>query len=626
MSIRWKFLIVVLVFSIVPLLAVITLSQMGTLRLGATISELMDNILTQSAGAELTQTTAASARMLSVKLNDIETALAQLPDQFPATAAAAGTGPASFTVPDRALPGRAAAFILPGSVRMETKIFRDGSPQDGRPAVAPGPTWGKPYIRAGSSEMAVRLSLPLGDDARHPPRWVSADIALSKLLAACMLNSRWSIRMHSFLVAVNAHPASGKPVVAVFAVRDTLANRGQWRPVAMAETAALPGPQRLHQIEERMIRGETGFTRLPWEGQKALWAYAPASPRLMVLNITPGMVVDVARDVLAFARWQWIDTVVASLFVILVLVAIALWRSKAMTAWFQDMAQAVERLGRGDFASRMPLGEGDEREQVARAFNEMVPQLEDRMRIRKALDVAQEIQQTLLPSSELAIPGFAVAAQSVFSDETGGDYFDFFPCGESACARYGFVVGDVTGHGIGAALLMATARAFVRAEAQTPDDLARRVSRVNRLLTADTRHSGNFMSLFFLEIDVVTRQVCWVRAGHDPALLFDPADETFEELGGPGLVLGVDDAFAYRQQAKSVDQPGMILLLFTDGIWEAHDGEENFFGKERLKALVKHHAAAFAEEIRDRILAAVEQFRGDLPMEDDMTLIVIKAL
>jgi len=626
MSIRWKFLIVVLVFSIVPLLAVITLSQMGTLRLGATISELMDNILTQSARAELTQTTAASARMLKVKLDDIESALAQLPDRLPAPAASSEPGPASIAVPQGALSGRAAAYILPGSVRMETSAFPMGSQPDGRPAATPDPVWGKPFIRAGSCAMAVRLSLPLGDDVGHPPRWVTADIALSKLLAACMLNSRWSIRMHSFLVAVNAHPGSGKPAVAVFAVRDTLANRGQWRPVAMSETAALPGPQRLHQIEERMMRGETGFSRLPWEGQKALWAYAPVSPRLVVLNITPGMVVDVARDVLAFARWQWIDTVVASLFVILVLVAIALWRSKAMTAWFQDMAQAVERLGRGDFASRMPLGEGDERGQVARAFNEMVPQLEDRMRIRKALDVAQEIQQTLLPSGEPEIPGYAVAARSVYSDETGGDYFDFFLCGESECARYGFVVGDVTGHGIGAALLMATARAFVRAEAWEPEDLAWRVSRVNRLLTADTQHSGNFMSLFFLEIDVVARQVCWVRAGHDPALLFDPVGETFEELGGPGLVLGVDEAFVYRQQSKAVTRAGMILLLFTDGIWEAHDGEGNFFGKERLKALVKEHAADSAAQIRDRILAAVEQFRGDLPIEDDMTLIVIKAL
>jgi sigma-B regulation protein RsbU (phosphoserine phosphatase) len=219
-----------------------------------------------------------------------------------------------------------------------------------------------------------------------------------------------------------------------------------------------------------------------------------------------------------------------------------------------------------------------------------------------------------------------VAARSVYSDETGGDYFDYFPCGESECARFGFVVGDVTGHGIGAALLMATARAFVRAEAEKPEDLARRISRVNRLLTADTRHSGNFMSLFFLEIDVLSQKVCWVRAGHDPALLYDPVGERFEELSGPGLVLGVDDAFAYRQQEKSVDQSGMILLLFTDGIWEAHDGEGHFFGKERLEAMVKDHAAASAEEIRDRILAAVEQFRGNLPMEDDMTLIVIKAL
>jgi sigma-B regulation protein RsbU (phosphoserine phosphatase) len=626
MSIRWKFLIVVLVFSIVPLLAVITLSQIGTLRLGATISELMDNILTQSAGAELTQTTAASARMLGLKIDGIQTALARVPQLLPDRPPSSETSAALVAVPDDVYQDSMPPFILPGSLRIEEKTFPEGSTQEGAQRNAAPLIWGKPFVLPGSFDMAVSLAVAVAGGQPGHSRRVTADIALSQLLAACMLNSRWSLRMHSFLVAVDTPSPGDKPQLTVFAVRDTLENRGRWRPVDMSETAMLPGPERLRQIEERMVRGDTAFMEIPWKGQKALWAFAPASPRLVVLNVTPGMVVDVARDVLAFARWQWIDTVVASLFVILVLVAIGVWRSKAMTAWFQDMVQAVERLGHGDFASRMPLGSGDEREQVARAFNEMVPQLEDRMRIRKALDVAQEIQQTLLPSGELDIPGFAVAARSVYSDETGGDYFDFFPCGESECARYGFVVGDVTGHGIGAALLMATARAFVRAEAQKPEDLDGRISRVNRLLTADTRHSGNFMSLFFLEIDVLARRICWVRAGHDPALLFDPATGTFEELGGPGLVLGVDDAFVYRQQEKPVAQTGMILLLFTDGIWEAHDGAGNYFGKERLKAMVKDHAAASAEEIRDRILAAVKQFRGDLLMEDDMTLIVIKVL
>ena len=248
------------------------------------------------------------------------------------------------------------------------------------------------------------------------------------------------------------------------------------------------------------------------------------------------------------------------------------------------------------------------------------------MRIRKALDVAQEIQQTLLPSSDPEIPGFAVAARSVYSDETGGDYFDFFPCGDSECGRFGCVVGDVTGHGIGAALLMASARAFVRAEADKPGKLAQRVERINRLLTADTRHSGNFMSLFFLELETGSRRARWVRAGHDPALLFDPVAGAFEELGGPGLVLGVDETYVYHEQEIVIDHAGTLLLLFTDGIWETHDRAGRMFGKARLKSVLKDHATDSAEAIRDHVLAAVTQYRGDLPMEDDMSLIVIKRL
>ena len=166
-----------------------------------------------------------------------------------------------------------------------------------------------------------------------------------------MLNSRWSLRMHSFLVAVNASSGADAPKLTVFAVRDTLENRGRWRPVDMSETALLPGPERLHQIEKRMVRRETGFLEIPWKGQKALWTFAPVPPRLMILNITPGMVVDVARDVLAFARWQWIDTVVASLFVVLLLVGIGVWRSKAMTArfcCFSPTAYGKPMIGRGN--------------------------------------------------------------------------------------------------------------------------------------------------------------------------------------------------------------------------------------------------------------------------------------
>jgi sigma-B regulation protein RsbU (phosphoserine phosphatase) len=622
MSIRWKFLFVVLVFSVVPLLAVITLSQWGTVRLGETISELMDNILTQSAGAELTQTTAASARILEIHLARIEANLSRAPERASSSSsrAAYAESPLRRNPPLGTNPGPPegedlAEFVIPGSLRLESAAAGQDDRHFG---------WGRPQARPGSRDIVVRLAAPLASAGHGPQRAAHVDVALSYLLEASVLNSRWSIRMQSYLVAREAADASANGLT-VLAARDSLEDRGRWRPGRDGETLLAGDSADLPQVRERLARGDTGFIETARLNPKAVWAFAPVGRQWAIVNITPGLVVDVASDVLAFARWQWIDTAAASLVVLLVLVAIAFWRSKAMTAPFQQMVQAVEALGRGDFAARMALGTGDERDQVARAFNDMIPQLEDRLKIRKALDVAQEIQQTLLPPNDMEIPGFAVSARSVYSDETGGDYFDFFPCGSDECARYGFVVGDVTGHGVGAALLMATARAFVRAQMELPGEPAARIGRVNQLLTADTRQSGNFMSLFYLEIDLGPRSLRWVRAGHDPALLYDPARGVFEALDGPGLVLGVDKDFSYAQFERPAVDPGTVLLLGTDGIWEAHDPAGAPFGKERFQDVVRAHAGRSAREIRDAVLTAVRDFRGALPMEDDMTLIVIKA-
>ncbi|MFZ7127146.1 MAG: PP2C family protein-serine/threonine phosphatase [Desulfobacterales bacterium] len=630
MSIRWKFLMVLLVFSIVPLLGVIALSQVGIIRLGETISELMSNILTQSAGAELAQTAVGSSRMLDLHLERIEHDLVRSAEHFrdgsPEQVEFAArqdnfAGSGGFPEKDASILSN--RFILPGTLRVEkSAIDTDSVPDSSRPRVR----WGRPTRQTGSGTVKMSASIPVGGSGLGAEDRVTVDIALSDLLESAMLESLWSIRMHSFLVAIENAPDGDEPRASILAARDSADHPNRWRPADGVETFGSLSPAQVSRLLEQLVRRESGFFGWDWNGKPAVWAYAPVGRRLALVNVSPGMVVDVARDVLAFAKWQWVDTVAASLAVLLVLVAVAFWRSKAMTASFQQMVEAVERLGRGDFGSRMHLQTGDEREQVAAAFNAMVPHLEDRMQIRKALEVAQEIQQALLPAVDPEIPGYSVSAKSLYSDETGGDYFDYFPCGDSSCSTDGFVVGDVTGHGVGAALLMATARAFVRAEMQRPGDLAERIRRVNRLLTMDTRHTGNFMSLFFLEIDRAARRFRWVRAGHDPAILFDPSRGIFEELGGPGMVLGVDDGFVYEQRERTIESPGTVLLLGTDGIWEAHDGSGALFGKNRLKEIIRENAGRPAQGIRDAVLDAVRKFREGKPVEDDMTLIVIKSL
>ena len=256
----------------------------------------------------------------------------------------------------------------------------------------------------------------------------------------------------------------------------------------------------------------------------------------------------------------------------------------------------------------------------------MVPQLEDRMQMRESLEVAKEIQQSLLPQEIPNLRGFDIAAEIVYCDETGGDYFDFFPCEDEHCSRFGIVVGDVTGHGVGAALLMASARALIRGLATRPHTLAESITQVNRLLSADVRDSGRFMSLFFLMLDEGSRTISWVRAGHDPAIFYNPAKDVVEELVGPGMVLGVEQDYCYQQADKTIETGGAVVFLGTDGIWETHNSKGELFGKKRLHNIIRDNAHASAAAILGTVLDAVSEFRGNLPQEDDITIVVVKTV
>lgn len=320
---------------------------------------------------------------------------------------------------------------------------------------------------------------------------------------------------------------------------------------------------------------------------------------------------------------QWLATGIAVLVVIVVVVLAAFWSARSMTRPLQVMVEAVDRLAGGDFSSRMEFATGDERAILARAFNEMVPQLEDRLRIRKALEVAQEVQQNLLPLEIPVLPGFDISARAIYCDETGGDYFDFFHCGKD-CEWLGVAIGDVSGHGVPAALLMTTARALLRMRSSQPGSMAEVVTSVNRHLTADTCEGGRFMTLFYLNIDQANRSLRWVRAGHEPGIFYDPGTDTFEELLGPGIALGVDEEWQHEENERGGLASGQIILLGTDGIWETFNAKKEMFGKQRLYEIIRQNADNTAKDIEKAVLEALGDFRGKGNQEDDITMVVIK--
>jgi len=145
-------------------------------------------------------------------------------------------------------------------------------------------------------------------------------------------------------------------------------------------------------------------------------------------------------------------------------------------------------------------------------------------------------------------------------------------------------------------------------------------------LSRDMKETGRFITLFFAEIDTGTRQLRWVRAGHDPAILYHPATDTFENLAEPGTALGVDADQSYTAQLKSGLVDGQVLLVGTDGIWEARNAYGEMFGKDRLYGLLRHHAGDSVQGLADALLGQLKQFKGGTAFEDDVTLVIVKLL
>jgi sigma-B regulation protein RsbU (phosphoserine phosphatase) len=325
-----------------------------------------------------------------------------------------------------------------------------------------------------------------------------------------------------------------------------------------------------------------------------------------------------------FGREFLIFSIVLSIVFIFVGARLNVLSGKSIIQPIIDMMVLVRRVRKGHFKQKVRVVSNDELGVLGDGFNEMTEGLIERDQIRQSLYLAKEVQQTLLPRKSPEVEGLDIAATIVYCDETGGDYYDFLDTGETHPGGFTVVIGDVSGHGIPSALMMATGRAFLRQRSSLPGDLADIVSDVNRQMTRDFEESGSFMTLFYVTIDVSNMCLYWVRAGHDPAIFYDPATDAFEELRGAGIALGVDADGRYEQFQKTGLKKGQVIVLGSDGLWEARNPKGEMFGKEPIHQIIRQNPRAVAREILTSSFNAFNVFLGDRAPEDDVTLVVIK--
>jgi len=291
----------------------------------------------------------------------------------------------------------------------------------------------------------------------------------------------------------------------------------------------------------------------------------------------------------------------------------------------KKLKEGTQAISSGDLEHRVTISRNDELGDLGLAFNQMAEGIKERNLMRQSLELAMEIQQNLLPKDNPKVKGLDIAGKSVYCDETGGDYYDFLKLKENGSGKIGVILGDISGHGLPSALLMATARAFIRQRSFLPGSLTEIITDINVLLCEDAMESNSFMTLFYMVIDTKTKNFKWIRAGHDPAIIYDPKSDIFEEIRGPaGVPLGVVPDCCYEENEKTGLEKGQIIVISTDGINETFNPQKEMYGKERVLDSIKKNKQGTAEQILEAIIFDLNRFRQGLDFQDDVTLIVIK--
>jgi sigma-B regulation protein RsbU (phosphoserine phosphatase) len=316
----------------------------------------------------------------------------------------------------------------------------------------------------------------------------------------------------------------------------------------------------------------------------------------------------------------------AIILVTVALAAVVLARriAKHISLPLGQLADSAHRLAEGDFTSRVHIQTRDELEHLGEVFNSIGPRLAEHRDLKRSIEVAREIQQHLLPLHQPCYDTVELYGMAHYCDATGGDYIDFIPLDDEA-GSIGIACGDITGHGVGAALLMASARAILRSHAgQYIHDLPTLFAEINRHLIRDTGDE-RFLTLLYAVLEPATRTLTMASGGHESLMWYHKKTGMVEEIESTGPLLGVIDGITHTAAGPFVLASGDVMLISSDGLREAACPSGEQFGVERtIDALATASTQPTAEAIHDHILKTLRSFCHEAPFIDDVALIVLK--
>lgn len=498
------------------------------------------------------------------------------------------------------------------------------------------PVWTEPYVDASGHGLILTCSKSVR--TRYGTWVVASDVTVDKLNEYTNLTlggKGYALLMNDDGTIISRPGLS--------------ANGTSWnQPFPEENVFSSPDPG-LRAVGYNMTTGKTGLARVQFNGIDTIvayapveslnWSYAVSMPTKDVIapimntegHIVAATVRTSAQILHQTDRFLYIF---AGVFVFLFLIVISLsWLlSRMITRPVEVLREGAQVIGQGNLDFRLDIHSGDEFEALAGSFNQMASDLKDNIenlnrttaekeRYAKEMEIAKEIQDSFLPETVVEIPGYDLAAVTIPAMEIGGDLYDFIPVlGNNT----GFVIADVSGKGVSAALYMAVSHTLLHACGQEDPDPSRAVHNANHLIYDDGR-SSMFITVFYGVLNPRSKTFAYVNAGHNPPLLLRDGEEPSWLTGAKGIALGVIPDVSIAPVTLEF-QKGDILVLFTDGVTEAFNELDEYFGEDRLRDCISRNKALPAQKIIDALLSEIQEFSGSAPQSDDITLIVIRVL
>lgn len=492
-------------------------------------------------------------------------------------------------------------------------------------------SWGEPYVDALSGGIILTVSQPVYHADGSFAGVTSIDFPFDAILGAVKLPADWAKKARILSVARD-ESEDNQTKLKIIAQKSYQSLRQPWQSPVKMDFLRSDNPTELAALVRDAEAGRAGVRRMGYDHVDSFWAYGEVGlgKSFPVIIVPYDFIVSQAAEtkarVLETTNKPLHLTAAILIAVVMAVTVLAFWVSRSISLPIRHLAEAAVDLANGDFQAKVDIKSGGELKMLGDVFNAMGPRLKEREHMLTSLALAKEVQQCLLPLKTPESRWLEIVASCSFSEEVGGDYYDFVNLTEvDGPSRLGIAVGDVSGHGLGAALLMATVRGGIHCLVRDQlDDLGG----IFRLLNKNFLSSSGFeqfMTLFLAVLDEADRTFRWVSAGHGPCFWMHRETRGIVELETTGIPLGILDNAEYDPAEPIHLSSGDMLILGTDGLWEAQNPVGEMYGTARLIEQLESCWDQSAHEIQSTILTSIAAFCDSFPQGDDITLVIVKA-